>query len=278
MELEEELELEISRVIQLKNKLDPELIEEVEKIEEGLYVEVKMIHETKVNVNSLLETLNKDNGSDGNLESMDEAQLSKVHDELDKYKRRAEKLVKQLIQANEEIEDLTNQMDDKLKEREGELKNELMNKLQEKERLMNEKLFESQRRVEELSNELEAFRRNQYQNSGEVERMKAFFDKKIKNMKENLNKDFKNREKEIAQKAIVVYNKKKEKIYESMVREVLKLEYITPEIENLCSYLRYSLNLDDEVYGIENFSLCNYCGEPIHISQTQCPYCQMGAT
>jgi hypothetical protein len=277
-ELEEELELEISRVIQLKNKLEPELIEEVEKIEEGLYVEVKMIHETKVNVNSLIDKLLKNNGQDNDFNEISPADQERIHTELEKYKKRADKLVKQLIQANEEIEDLTNQMDEKLKEREHELKNVFMNQLKDKERIMNEKLFQSQRSIEELKTELASFKRNQYQDTGEIDRMKSFFDKKIKNIKENMENDFKNREREIAKKAIIVYNKKKEKIYETMVREVLKLDYITPEIDGLCTYLRRTLNLADDVYGLENFKLCNYCGEPVHISQSQCPNCHMGTT
>jgi hypothetical protein len=277
MELEEELELEISRVIQLKNKLEPELIEEVEKIEEGLYVEVKMIHETKMNVNSLIETL-KENGGTLNPDELNNKELEKIQFELDKYKKRSEKLVKQLIQANEEIEDLTTKTEKTLKEREHEMKNELINQLKEKERLMNEKIFDSQRRVEELSKQLEMFKRNTPTDPNEVNRMKEFFDKKIQNLKKNMTKEFKEREKEIAQKAIVVYNKKKENIYKTAVKEILKNDNNSPESESLLAFLRQLLDLADDVYGTENFSLCNFCGEVIHISQSKCPNCNMNST
>jgi hypothetical protein len=274
MELEEELELEISRVIQLKNKLEPELIEEVEKIEEGLYVEVKMIHETKLNVNSLIETLKKDNGTGKDVD-LSNPEVAYIESELDKYKKRSEKLVKQLIQANEEIEGLTKKMNETIKKREGEMKNELINQLQDKERIMNEKLFQSQHHVEELTNELESFKRNPQQNPGELDRMKDFFDKKIKNLKKTMGEEFKEREREIAHKAIVVYNKKKENIYKSVIKDIIKYGNYSSENESLLAFLRSSLDLADDVYGIENFSLCNFCGEVVHISQSKCPNCNM---
>ena len=65
VELEDELEMEISRVIALKNKIDPELIEELERVEEGLYVEVKMINETKNHVDSIIKKFKTDDGTDG---------------------------------------------------------------------------------------------------------------------------------------------------------------------------------------------------------------------
>jgi DNA repair exonuclease SbcCD ATPase subunit len=275
MELEEELELEISRVIQLKNKLEPDLIEELEKIEEGLYVEVKMIHETKLSVNTIMEKIKNDINSNPGVIGVDQKNIELTEAELEKYKKRSEKLVKQLIQANEEIEELTNKMESKMKEREGEMKNELINKLKDKERIMNEKLFQTQRRVEELNNQLEAFKRQPTRDPEELERMKVFFDKKIKNLKKTMTDEFKKREREIALKAIVVYNKKKENIYKSVLKELLNSDDHSPESETFLFYLRSSLDLADDVYSIENFSLCNFCGEVVHISQSNCPNCNM---
>ena len=75
IELEDELEMEISRVIALKNSIDPELIDELEKIEEGLYVEVKMIHETKKNIEGILNRIKSQEESKNGLDLADKKTL-----------------------------------------------------------------------------------------------------------------------------------------------------------------------------------------------------------
>ena len=53
----------------------------------------------------------------------------------------------------------------------------------------------------------------------------------LKNLKKTMSEEFKVREKEIAKKAIVVYNKKKENIYKSVVKDILKIaELLSPFI------------------------------------------------
>lgn len=293
-ELEEELEMEISRVISLKNKLgpEPELIEDLEKIEEGLYVEVKMIHETKKTIESILENIDNNKTDEPASEKVDEDQgmkpdseevekdqadtqnLEKYEYEIKKFKNREEKLVKQLIQANEEIEELTSNMESNIKTRERELKNELMNKLKDKERIMNEKLFQTQRHLEELMNQLESYKRNEMKGNDDVDRVKTFFDKKIKNIKLTMSQEFKQREKEIAKKAILVLNKKKENIYQSAIQEALELEEMPPEVDQILGRLREVLGLAEDVYIPENYSLCTNCGEAVHVSKSRCPNCK----
>ncbi len=275
IELEEELEMEISRVISLKNSIEPELIEDIEKIEEGLYVEVKMIHETKKNIEKILKSLKLEDGTGSAVELLDKKEIEKLQGDVEKYKKRSEKIAKQLIQANEEIEELNNKMELELKDRENKLKNELINKLKDKDRNINEKLMEAQRREEQLLRELEGYKAQDHHGTGEVERVKGFFDKKIKNIKKTLTDEFTKREKEIAEKAIVVYNKKKEKIYYSAIREALNLKNRPPEVDELLSSLRDVLNFADDVYGPENFFICEKCGDVIHISQSKCPTCKM---
>jgi len=292
-ELEEELEMEISRVISLKNKFgpEPELIEDLEKIEEGLYVEVKMIHETKKTIETILDSIDKNEDNEPAPEKVDDDQveipdsekvekdlvekqnLEKYEYEIKKFKKREEKLVKQLIQANEEIEEINSNMESNIKTRERELKNELMNKLKDKERLMNEKLFQTQRNLEELMNQLESYKRNEMKGNDDVDRVKSFFDKKIKNIKLTMSQEFKQREKEIAKKAIMVLNKKKENIYQSAIQEALELDEIPPEVYQILGRLREVLGLAEDVYVPENYSLCSNCGDAVHVSRSRCPNC-----
>jgi TolA-binding protein len=280
LELEDELEIEISRVIALKNSISPELIEEIEKIEEGLYVEVKMIHETKKNIDSILTEVENLSLSDD--DSTKNKDLKDIKADVDKYKKRSEKLAKQLIQANDEIEELTNKMEENLKERENKLKNEFINKLKDKDQGLNEKLMEAQRREENLLEELEIIKSQQKQleqqdqdtqDPENLERVRNFFEKKIKNLKKTMSEEFSQREKAIAEKAIVVYNKKKEKIYNSAIKQVLSMPTQPPEVEELLGSLRENLNLSEDVYTSENFFLCEDCGEVIHISNPTCPNC-----
>ena len=273
VELEDELEMEISRVISLKNKMDPELIEDLEKIEEGLYVEVKMIHETKKSIEKILKDIKLDEGSD-KLGPEDKNEIEKYKTEADKYKKRSEKIAKQLIQATEEIEELHNNMEKELKKRENQLKNEIINKLKDKDRDINEKLIEAQKREEQLKSELEMLKSQDNQDSEDAERMKSFFDKKIKNIKKTMTEEFNKREKDITEKVIVAYNKKKEKIYYNTVKEALMLKNRPIEVDNLLRSLRDSLGLAEDVYGPENFILCTNCGDVIHISQSKCPTCK----
>jgi len=260
VELEDELEMEISRVISLKNKMDPELIEDLEKIEEGLYVEVKMIHETKKSIEKILKDIKLDEGSD-KLGPEDKNEIEKYKTEADKYKKRSEKIAKQLIQATEEIEELHNNMEKELKKRENQLKNEIINKLKDKDRDINEKLIEAQKREEQLKSELEMLKSQDNQDSEDAERMKSFFDKKIKNIKKTMTEEFNKREKDITEKVIVAYNKKKEKIYYNTVKEALMLKNRPIEVDNLLRSLRDSLGLAEDVYGPENFILCTNCGD-----------------
>ena len=273
VELEDELEMEISRVITLKNSIDPELIDELEKIEEGLYVEVKMIHETKKNIDNILKTIKNQKGSGKGLELVDKKTLEKNQAEIEKYKKRSEKLAKQLIQANDEIEELNRKMDFELKQRESELKNEFINKLKQKESDVSDEIMKVKRREEELLKELEVLKNNST-GSEELERMKTFFDKKIQNLKKSMAEEFSQREKGIAEKAIIVYNKKKEKIYEAAIKEALAMGNRPEEIDMILTRLREVLNMADDVYGPENFFLCEECGEVIHISQPICPKCK----
>ncbi|WP_455392629.1 hypothetical protein [[Eubacterium] cellulosolvens] len=277
IELEDELEMEISRVIALKNSIDPELIEDLEKIEEGLYVEVKMLHETKKNIEKILKSLKDQDSKIKGLELVDKKKLEEQQLEIDKYKKRSEKLAKQLIQANEEIEDLNQKMESELKKRESILKNEFINKLKDRDNNINEKILESKRREEELLKELEVYRTSSDQNkkaAEEVERVKNFFDKKIQNIKKTMQDEFRRREKNIAEKAIVVYNKKKEKIYQNAIKEALSTNDRPAEVDAILSSLREVLNLADEVYSPDNFFLCKSCGEVLHISQSKCPKCK----
>jgi hypothetical protein len=274
VELEDELEMEISRVIALKNKIDADLIEDIEKIEEGLYVEVKMINETKKNVDTILKKLVTKNGDDKEIVMFDKTEFDKKEAELEKYKKRSEKLAKQLIESNEEIERFNDEMDKKLKDRESQMKNELINQLKDKDRLINERLIESKKRESGLMNELESLKTMGPQNSEDVERVKSFFDRKIKNIKTTMSEEFKLREREIAEKAIVAYNKKKEKIYNTIIKEVLGMESNSPEVDQLLTAVRESLNLAEDVYTLENFILCENCGEAVHLSQSKCPSCK----
>jgi len=274
IELEDELEMEISRVIALKNKIEPELIEELERVEEGLYVEVKMINETKNHVDSIIKKFKADDGTDQKALILNKKELEKIEVEVSKYKNRSEKLAKQLIEANEEIESLTTEMDKKLKLRENELKSDLINKLRDKDRVLSDSLMEAQKREEELLKQLEDYKKKEIQGPDEVQRVKSFFDKKIKNLKSTMEKDFKEREKTIAEKAIIVYNKKKEKIYFYAVKEALNMNSRPKEVERLIETLRKTLALPVEVYALENFILCNKCGDAVHISQIKCPSCK----
>jgi chromosome segregation ATPase len=274
IELEDELEMEISRVIALKNKIDAELIEDLEKIEEGLYVEVKMINETKKNVDTILKTLKDSSGKEKDLAMIGKDELEKIKAEVEKFKKRNEKLAKQLIEANDEIEEMNSNMEKKLKDHESELKNELITKLKDKDSMLNEKLIEAQKREEELLKEMEKLRKNDVKGSGEVGRAKEFFEKKIEILKTNMKKEYKDREKNIAEKAIVAFNKKKEKIYNSIIKEILMLPNRPPEIDSMLATLRVSLDLADDVYGLENFSTCDNCESLIHITQNMCPGCQ----
>ncbi len=273
IELEDELEMEISRVISLKNSIDPELIEDIEKIEEGLYVEVKMIHETKKGIENIIKNLKDEDGKEKNLVLIEKNEVDNLKNEIEKYKKRSEKIAKQLIEANEEIEELNNNMEKELKNREGKLKNELINKLKDKDITLNEKLMEAKHREEELLNELKGLKAQQSKESGDIGRMKAFFDKKIQNIKKTMNDEHKQREKEIAEKAIIVYNKKKEKIYNAAIQEALNMNDRPEEVELILKSLRDALDLADDVYSPENFFLCENCGEALHISQNKCPSC-----
>lgn len=273
IELEDELEMEISRVISLKNSIDPELIEDLEKIEEGLYVEVKMIHETKKSIDKILKELKLNEGTD-KLGPADKKEIEKYKTDADKYKKRSEKIAKQLIQANEEIEELHNNMEKELKKRENQLKNEIINKLKDKDRDINEKLIEAQKREEQLKGELEMLKSQDNQDSEDAERMKNFFEKKIENVKKTMTEEFNKREKDITEKVIVAYNKKKEKIYNNTVKEALILKNRPIEVDNLLRSLRDGLGLAEDVYGPENFLLCTNCGDVIHISQSKCPTCK----
>lgn len=275
IELEDELEMEISRVIALKNSIDPELIDELEKIEEGLYVEVKMIHETKKNIEGILNKLkSQQEGKDG-LDLADKKTLEESKADIEKYKKRSEKLAKQLIQANDEIEQLNNKMASEIKESESKLKNEFINKLKEKESDISDKLMEAKRREEKLLTEVEALKSTaKGTDAEEIERVKKFFDKKMQNLKKTMTDEFSQREKEIAEKAIVVYNKKKEKIYETAVKEALGMNERPPEVDMILKVLRGILNLAEDVYDPENFFLCEDCGEVIHISQPKCANCK----
>ena len=275
IELEDELEMEISRVIALKNSIDPELIEDLEKIEEGLYVEVKMIHETKKNMEKIIKLFKNEGGSKDGVEIIDKNKLEAIRLEVNRYKKRSEKLAKQLIEANEEIEQLNNKMEDEIKKTESKLKNDFINKLKDKDQNLNDKLLEAKRREEELQKELEALKNQDAAGSEEVARIKEFFDKKIKNLRKTMTDEFIQREKGIAEKAIIVYNKKKEKIYETAIKEVLKMKNRPPEVVRLLLALRKILNLAEDVYSPENFSICNNCGEVVHISQENCPNCNV---
>lgn len=273
IELEDELEMEISRVISLKNSIDPELIEDLEKIEEGLYVEVKMINETKKNIEIVINTFKREDGSKRNVEMVDSKEIQKYVAEVDKFKKRSEKLAKQLIIANEEIEEMNSKMEKELKKSESKMKSDLINTLQDKERNINEKLMEAKRREEKLVSELEALKNKDIGGSEEVGRMKVFFDKKIRNIKDSLSKEATRREREIAKKAIVAYNKKKEKIYNTVIKDALVMEDRPAEVDEILTTLRNILNLAEDVYGPENFFLCGGCGEAVHISQNKCPNC-----
>jgi hypothetical protein len=273
VELEDELEMEISRVIALKNSIDPELIDDLEKIEEGLYVEVKMIHETKKNIDSILKAIRNQKGSGKGLELIDKKTMEETQAEIEKYKKRSEKLAKQLIQANDEIEELNRKMDSELKTRESELKNEFINKFKQKESDVSDEIMKVKRREEELLKELEVLKNNSA-DSEELERMKTFFDKKIQNLKKSMADEFSQREKGIAKKAIIVYNKKKEKIYETTITEALAMGNRPEEVDLILTRLRDVLNMADDVYGPENFFLCEECGEVIHISTPTCPNCK----
>jgi DNA repair exonuclease SbcCD ATPase subunit len=262
IELEDELEMEISRVISLKNSIDPELIEDIEKIEEGLYVEVKMIHETKKGIEKIIKNLKDDDGTEKNLVLIETNEVDNLKADVEKYKKRSEKIAK-----------LTNNMDKELKKRESKLKNELITKLKDKDTSLNEKLMKAKYREEELLNELEGLKAHESKGSDDIGRMKAFFDKKIQNVKKTMTDEHKQKEKEIAEKVIIVYNKKKEKIYNSAIQEALKMSNRTEEVELILKSLRDALDLADDVYVPENFFLCEKCGEAIHISQNKCPAC-----
>lgn len=273
VELEDELEMEISRVIALKNSIDPELIDELEKIEEGLYVEVKMIHETKKNIDNILKAIKNQKGSGKGLELVDKKTTEENQAEIEKYKKRSEKLAKQLIQANDEIEELNRKMDSELKTRESELKNEFINKFKQKESDVSDEIMKVKRREEELLKELKVLKNNSA-DSEELERMKTFFDKKIQNLKKSMADEFSQREKGIAEKAIIVYNKKKEKIYKTAIKEALAMGNRPEEVDIILTGLRDVLNMAEDVYGPENFFLCEECGEVIHISTPTCPKCK----
>ena len=273
VELEDELEMEISRVISLKNEINPDLIEDLEKIEEGLYVEVKMINETKKNVDAILKTIRENEEKDGKGTSVDGQVLEEKDAEIEKLKKRSEKLAKQLIQDNEEIEGMNEEMENELKRRENEIKNEVKNKLKEKDRNVTDKLLEAKKNEEILLKEIETLKNTESYDSDDVERVKTFFDKKIKNIKSTLVLELKEREKEIVEKTIAVYNKKKENVYNEMVKTALKMKNRTPRIDKMLKTLRDSLDLADDVYNIDNFSLCLNCHEVIHLSQSACPNC-----
>ena len=275
LELEEELEMEISRVIGLKNKIEPNLIEDLEKVEEGLYVEVKMIHETKKNVDNILKVLISEDDKGDEVTIVQKSEFEKHIADVEKFKKRSEKLAKQLIEANEEIEGLTGQMESTIKNRENEIKNDMINKLKEKDRIINDKLLEAKKREEELINELEKIKQDETRDSANGKRMKEFFDKKIINLKNTMAMEFKEREKEIAKKAITVYNMKKEKTYYAAVYRALQMNARTPEVELILETLRDVLELSDDVYLIDNFSLCKACNNLVHISQDKCPTCKI---
>ena len=274
IELEDELEMEISRVIALKNSINPELIEDLEKIEEGLYVEVKMIAETKKNIDILIKKFKNDDGTPKDIQLIEKPDIDKHQTEVDKYRKRSEKLAKQLITANEEIETLKNKMDSEIKNRENMLKDEFITKLQEKDRNINEKLMEAKRREEQLATELASIKTQGYPDSEELERMKEFFDKKIKNIKKSMKDEFSKREKEIAEKAVTVYNRKKERVYEACIKNILNMNNHPPEADAILNIIREQLNLLDNVYDLDNYSLCESCGEAVHFSQTKCPNCK----
>jgi hypothetical protein len=103
--------------------------------------------------------------------------------------------------------------------------------------------------------------------------MKEFFDKKINNTKKTMQAEFSQREKNIAEKAIVVYNKKKEKIYIRAIREALVMNNRPAEVDAILNSMREELSLADEVYAPENYLLCEKCNEVVHVSQTKCPNC-----
>ena len=273
IELEEELEMEISRVISLKNSIDPELIEDLEKIEEGLYVEVKMINETKKNIEIVINEFKEEDGSKRNVEMVDSKEIQKYVAEVDKFKKRSEKLAKQLIIANEEIEEMNSKMEREVKKRETKMKSDLINTLQDKDRDINGKLMKAKRREEQLVSELQGLKNKDASGSEEVGRMKVFFDKKIRNIKDSMSKEARRREREIAKKAIVAYNKKKEKIYTAALKDALVMENRPAEVDEILASLRNILNLAEDVYSSENFFLCGGCGEAVHISQNNGPNC-----
>jgi hypothetical protein len=273
IELEDELEMEISRVIALKNSIDPELIEDLEKIEEGLYVEVKMINETKKNIEIVINEFKNKNGSKRKVEMVDSKEIQKYVAEVDKFKKRSEKLAKQLIIANEEIEEMNSKMEKELKKRESKMKSDLINTLQDRDRNVNEKLMKAKRREDQLKGELEGLKNQGPSSSEEVARMKVFFDKKIRNIKDSMSKESRRREREIAKKAIVAYNKKKEKIYNAAIKDALVMENRPEEVDEILAALRNTLALAEDVYGPENFFLCGGCGEAVHISQNICSNC-----
>jgi hypothetical protein len=273
IELEDELEMEISRVIALKNSIDPELIEDLEKIEEGLYVEVKMINETKKNIEIVINEFKNKNGSKRKVEMVDSKEIQKYVAEVDKFKKRSEKLAKQLIIANEEIEEMNSKMEKELKKRESKMKSDLINTLQDRDRNVNEKLMKAKRLEDQLKGELEGLKNQGPSGSEEVARMKVFFDKKIRNIKDSMSKESRRREREIAKKAIVAYNKKKEKIYNAVIKDALVMENRPEEVDEILAALRNILALAEDVYGPENFFLCGGCGEAVHISQNKCSNC-----
>jgi len=88
-----------------------------------------------------------------------------------------------------------------------------------------------------------------------------------------MSQEFKQREKEIAKKAIMVLNKKKENIYQSAIQEALELDEIPPEVYQILGRLREVLGLAEDVYVPENYSLCSNCGDAVHVSRSRCPNC-----
>ncbi len=201
--------------------------------------------------------------------------LKELEEEIKKMKKRESKLVKQLIKANLEIENFGRTMELKMKEKENNFKNELMKELQDKEQTMNEGLYGSQRRVEDLKGQLQSIQIKEQKGADEVIQMKEFFKNKMANAKTTLTKKFKKREKEIVKKAIVAYNKKKEKIYRRVIKKALNIINRPPELETFLRSLREALDMAEDVYRLENFSLCGYCGEVIHISEIKCINCKM---
>lgn len=282
-ELEAELEQEISQLIKLKSRLNPKFVNDLEKIEEGLYVEVKMINETKKYVELMKEILQekamKETKGIKDTKDTDPAtskgdDTAKLKARLQKLEKREKGLVKQLIKANEEIEKFKDTFAKKLKERENELKDEMIKKFQEKDEILNEKLFESQHKIEELMHKLSGYKNGSKGDTDELEQLKKFFTKKIENVKNTMSSEFKSREKEITKKAIIAYNKKKEKIYTTMIKEVLTAGELTTEADSILKSLRDVLELADDVYEPSNFALCGVCGEVIHSTQKKCPKCK----